>query len=162
MSTENYSNYTPLHLSHAPKFKVAIITSQWNDFITHPLAQAAYETLLAEGVLPENIQQMPVPGTFELSYASMRLCETKQYDAVIAIGCVIRGETAHFDFVCQAVAQGIKDCNILTQTPAIFCVLTDDTKQQSIDRSGGKLGNKGIEAAVTALQMADFKQQFGQ
>jgi len=89
----------------------------------------------------------------------MQLCKEKKYDAVIAIGCVIRGETSHFDYVCSAVAQGIKDCNILTNVPTIFCLLTDDHKEQSIARSGGKLGNKGIEAAVTALQMIDFKRK---
>jgi 6,7-dimethyl-8-ribityllumazine synthase len=116
------------------------------------------EILQKEGVKSENIRLFPVPGAFELNYASMQLCKERKYDAVIAIGCVIRGETPHFDYVCSAVAQGIKDCNILTDTPTIFCVLTDDTKEQSIARSGGDLGNKGVEAAVTALRMIDFKK----
>ena len=92
----------------------------------------------------------------------MQLCKERKFDAVIAIGCVIRGETPHFDFVCDAVAQGIKDCNILTDTPTIFCVLTDDTKEQSIARSGGDLGNKGVEAAVTALSMINFKRNLSE
>lgn len=100
-----------------------------------------------------------MPGAFELSYASMQLCATEQYDAVIAVGCVIRGETPHFDFVCNAVAQGIKDCNVMTDTPVIFCVLTDHHQDQSVARSGGTLGNKGVEAAVTALRMIQFKRK---
>ena len=88
----------------------------------------------------------------------MQLCKTDYFDAVIAIGCVIRGETPHFDYVCSAVAQGIKDCNVLTDVPTIFCLLTDDTKEQSIARSGGALGNKGVEAAATALEMILFKR----
>ena len=120
------------------------------------------EILEKEGVKSENIKLFPVPGAFELNYASMQLCKERKYDAVIAIGCVIRGETPHFDFVCSAVAQGIKDCNILTDTPTIFCVLTDDTKEQSIARSGGDLGNKGVEAAVTALSMINFKKNLSE
>jgi len=89
----------------------------------------------------------------------MKLCRSNKFAAVIAIGNVIRGETPHFDYVCSGVTQGIKDCNILTDTPAIFCVLTDDTKEQSIARSGGNLGNKGVEAAVTALKMIDFNNK---
>ena len=100
-----------------------------------------------------------MPGAFELSYASMQLCKSQKYDAVVAIGCVIRGETAHFDFVCSGVTQGITLCNTETDTPTIFCLLTDDHKEQSIARSGGSLGNKGIEAGVTALKMIDLRRQ---
>ena len=107
----------------------------------------------------ENIKIFYVPGAFELSFASMQLCLREDVDAVIAIGCVIRGETPHFDYVCSAVAEGIKDCNVQTDVPAIFCVLTDDSKEQSVARSGGVLGNKGIEAGVTALKMIDFKRK---
>ncbi len=158
MATVNLSDYKPLHINNAEEFSIGIVFSEWNDFVTFNLRDAALEILTKEGVKEENIKLFPVPGAFELSYASMQLCKEKKYDAVIAIGCVIRGETPHFDYVCSAVAQGIKDCNILTDVPTIFCVLTDDTKEQSVARSGGDLGNKGVEAAVTALKMIDFKK----
>ena len=158
MATVNLSDYKPLQISNAEDFSIGIVFSEWNDFVTSNLRDAALEILEKEGVKKENIQLFPVPGAFELNYASMQLCKNANFDAVIAIGCVIRGETPHFDYVCSAVAQGIKDCNILTDIPTIFCVLTDDSKEQSIARSGGNLGNKGVEAAVTALKMIDFKR----
>ena len=161
MATVNLSDYKPLQIQNADSFRIGIVVSEWNDFVTHNLRDGALEVLIAEGVKRENILTFSVPGAFELSYASMQLCKEKQFDAVIAIGCVIRGETSHFDYVCQAVAHGIKDCNILTDTPTIFCVLTDDTRDQSIARSGGTLGNKGVEAAVTALQMIGFRNKYG-
>lgn len=159
MATVNLSDYHPLQIDDADSFRIGIVVSEWNDFVTFNLRDAALEVLTKEGVSIENIKIFKVPGAFELNYASMQLCKTGYFDAVIAIGCVIRGETPHFDYVCSAVAQGIKDCNILTDVPAIFCLLTDDTKEQSIARSGGELGNKGVEAAVTALQMIDFKRK---
>lgn len=159
MATVNLSEYTPLNLSNADEYHIGVVVSEWNDFVTFNLRDGAVEVLEKEGVKKENINIFHVPGAFELSYASMQLAKTKKYDAIIAIGNVIRGETAHFDYVCSGVTQGIKDCNILTDTPTIFCVLTDDTKEQSIARSGGKLGNKGIEAAVTALKMIQFKEE---
>lgn len=162
MATVNLSDYKPLQINDAGSFRIGIVVSEWNDFVTYNLRDGALETLKMEGVKEENIQIFKVPGAFELNYASMQLCKERKFDAVIAIGCVIRGETPHFDYVCSAVAQGIKDCNILTDVPTIFCVLTDDTKEQSIARSGGNLGNKGIEAAVTALQMIDFKRKISE
>lgn len=162
MATVNLSDYTPLNITNADEFNIGIVFSEWNNFITHNLRDACIEVLKKEGVKTENIKIFQVPGAFELNYASMQLCKEAKYDAVISIGCVIRGETPHFDYVCSAVAQGIKDCNILTNTPTIFCLLTDDTKEQSIARSGGNLGNKGVEAAVTALQMINFKRTLSQ
>lgn len=159
MATVNLSDYKPLQIDDAGSFRIGIVVSEWNDFVTHNLRDAALQILQQEGVPAQNINVFKVPGAFELSYASMQLCKENTFDAVISIGCVIRGETPHFDFVCSAVAQGIKDCNILTDVPTIFCVLTDDTKAQSVARSGGDLGNKGVEAAVTALQMIDFKHK---
>lgn len=159
MATVNLSDYKPLQIDDAGSFRIGIVFSEWNDFVTHNLRDAALQILQKEGVLEHNITVYKVPGAFELSYASMQLCKENTFDAVISIGCVIRGETPHFDFVCSAVAQGIKDCNILTDVPTVFCVLTDDTKEQSVARSGGDLGNKGVEAAVTALQMIDFKRK---
>lgn len=158
MATVNLSEYKPLNITNAEEFSIGIVFSEWNSFVTHNLRDAALEILEKEGVKKENIKVYHVPGAFELSYASMQLCKQQKYDAIIAIGSVIRGETPHFEYVCSAVAQGIKDCNILTDTPVIFCVLTDDNKEQSIARSGGDLGNKGVEAAVTALQMIDFNK----
>ncbi|MDR2205733.1 MAG: 6,7-dimethyl-8-ribityllumazine synthase [Flavobacteriaceae bacterium] len=161
MATVNLSDYKPLHIANADEYNIGIVFSEWNSFATHRLRDACIEILEKEGVKKENIGVFQVPGTFELSFAAMQLCKSKKYNAVIAIGCVIRGETAHFDYICSATAQGIKDCNILTETPAIFCVLTDETKEQSLARSGGNLGNKGVEAAVTALQMIEFKEKLG-
>ena len=158
MATVNLSDYKPLQITNADSFRIGIVVSDWNDFVTYNLRDAAIEILEKEGVKKENIEIFPVPGAFELNFASMQLCAVENHDAIIAIGCVIRGETPHFDYVCSAVAQGIKDCNVMTDTPAIFCVLTDDTKEQSIARSGGNLGNKGVEASVTALRMIEFKR----
>ena len=162
MATVDLSDYTPIQISNADDLTIGIVVSEWNDHITENLKNAAIEILQKEGVLFKNIAIHYVPGAFELSFASMQLCKGKKYDAVIAIGCVIRGETPHFEFVCSAVAQGIKDCNILTDIPAIFCVLTDDKEEHSIARSGGDLGNKGVEAAITALKMIDFKKKLSQ
>lgn len=159
MATVNLSNYKPINIENVNDFKIAIVVAEWNDFVTFNLRDGAVEVLEKEGVKKENIKVYDVPGAFELSFATMQLCKSNRYDAVIAIGCVIRGETSHFDYVCSGVTQGIKDCNTLTDTPAIFCVLTDNNKEQSIARSGGDLGNKGIEAGVTALKMIDFKRK---
>ncbi len=159
MATINLSEYKELNISNIETFKVAIVVAVWNAFITENLLKGCEETLLKEGVKQENIKIVRVPGAFELSYASMQLCKSQKYDAVVAIGCVIRGETAHFDFVCSGVTQGITLCNTQTDTPTIFCLLTDDHKEQSIARSGGSLGNKGIEAGVTALKMIDLRRQ---
>lgn len=159
MATVNLSEYKPLHITNADDFTIGVVVSEWNDFVTFNLRDGAVEVLQKEGVKPENIKVFYVPGAFELSYASMQLAKSKKYDAIIAIGNVIRGETSHFDYVCSGVTHGIKDCNTLTDTPTIFCVLTDDNKEQSIARSGGKHGNKGVEAGVTALKMIQFKKE---
>ncbi|PIE49978.1 MAG: 6,7-dimethyl-8-ribityllumazine synthase [Flavobacteriales bacterium] len=158
MATVNLSEYKPLNIPNADDFHIGIVVSEWNDFVTFNLRDGAIEVLEKEGVKKENIKVFYIPGAFELSFACMQLAKTNEYDAIIAIGNVIRGETAHFDYVCSGVTQGIKDCNILTDTPTIFCVLTDDKKEQSIARSGGKHGNKGIEAGVTALKMIAFRR----
>lgn len=158
MATVNLSEYKPLNITDADIYTVGIVVSEWNSHITHNLRDAALDILVKEGLSREKIVLHDVPGAFELSFACMQLAKTQKFDAVIAIGCVIRGETPHFEYVCSAVAQGIKDCNILTDTPTVFCVLTDDNEAQSIARSGGDLGNKGVEAAVTALKMISFKR----
>ena len=158
MATVNLSDYKPLQITNADSFRIGIVVSDWNDFVTYNLRDAALEILEKEGVKKENIDSVSGPGAVELSFACMQLCAAENHDAVIAIGNVIRGETPHFDYVCSAVAQGIKDCNVMTDVPAIFCVLTDDNKEQSIARSGGNLVNKGLEAVVTALRMVNFKR----
>ncbi len=156
MATENknLSVYDKATIPNAKDFRFGIVVSEWNAKITENLYKGAYEALLDCGVLKENIIRWNVPGSFELTYGSKKMITSQKVDAVIAIGSVIQGETKHFDFVCSATAQGIKDLNVLYDTPVIFCVLTDNYMQQAIDRSGGKHGNKGTEAAVAAIKMA--------
>ena len=158
MATEikNLSVYNKEDIPNAKGLRFGIVVSAWNDNITEQLFKGAFAALLDCGALENNIIRWDVPGSFELVFGSKKLLETQNVDAVIAIGSVIRGETSHFDYVCGATAQGIKDLNVMYDVPVIFCVLTDDTLQQSIDRSGGKHGNKGIEAAIAAIQMASL------
>lgn len=157
MATTNLSNYDKTAIPNAKNFRFGIVVSEWNIDITENLYQGAFKTLILQGVLKENIIRWNVPGSFELIFGCKKMIETQKVDVVIAIGNVIQGETKHFDFVCEGVTQGIKDLNILYNIPVIFCVLTDNNKQQSIDRSGGKHGNKGIESAVTAIKMAALR-----
>jgi len=154
MSSTNLSNYDKSTIPNAKNLRFGIVVSEWNTSITENLFKGAQETLLENGTLLNNIQRIDVPGSFELIYGCKHLLQKQKFDAVIAIGCVIQGETKHFDFVCEAVSQGIKDLNLQFNAPTIFCVLTDNTLQQSIERSGGKLGNKGVECAVAAIKMA--------
>ncbi|NNC51180.1 MAG: 6,7-dimethyl-8-ribityllumazine synthase [Flaviramulus sp.] len=154
---KNLSDYDKSSIPNANKFRFGIVVSKWNDTITEGLYKGAYNTLIENGVLPSNIIRWDVPGSFELIYGSKKMQE-QMVNAVIAIGSVIKGETKHFDFVCEAVAQGIKDLNVIRETPVIFCVLTDDNLQQAIDRSGGKHGNKGTEAAIAAIKMAEIRK----
>ncbi|HYD89987.1 MAG TPA: 6,7-dimethyl-8-ribityllumazine synthase [Flavobacterium sp.] len=156
---KNLSHYDKNTIPNAKDFRFGIVVSEWNDNITSNLHKGAIEALLENGVPQDSIISWDVPGSFELVYGSKRMIDTQSVDAVIAIGCVIQGETKHFDFVCEGVTQGIKDLNIHTDVPVIFCVLTDNTLQQSIDRSGGKHGNKGTEAAIAAIKMASLRQQ---
>ncbi len=153
-ANKNLSAYDKDSVPNAAGLRFGIVVSKWNDTITEPLFQGAKDTLLDCGALEAHIERWNVPGSYELVFGSKKLLQTRKVDAVIAIGSVIRGETSHFDYVCSATAQGIKDLNVAFDTPVIFCVLTDDTLQQSIDRSGGKHGNKGSEAAVAAIEMA--------
>jgi len=156
---KNLSEYDKESLPEAKDFKFGIVVSEWNDDITENLCKGALEVFFENKVKEENILRWNVPGSFELVYGCKKMQETHpELDAVIAIGSVIQGETKHFDFVCEGVTQGIKDLNIKSDIPVIFCVLTDDTKQQSIDRSGGKHGNKGSEAAVVAIKMAQLRK----
>ncbi len=156
MATENknLSVYDKSKIPNAKNLRFGIVVSEWNGEITEALHNGAKEALLDCGALPGNILRWNVPGSFELTFGCKKMIDTQNVDAVIAIGSVIRGETSHFDFVCSATAQGIKDLNVAYDTPVIFCVLTDDNLQQAKDRSGGKHGNKGTEAAIAAIQMA--------
>jgi 6,7-dimethyl-8-ribityllumazine synthase len=153
---KNLSQYDSTQMPNASQMRIGIVVSEWNAEITEGLKKGAVETLDAHQVAA--IETIYVPGSFELVYGAKKLAQTNQYDAVIAIGCVIQGETKHFDFVCEAVALGIKDLNVLGDTPVIFCVLTDNNIAQSRARSGGEHGNKGTEAAVTAIKMAALRQ----
>ena len=152
-ANKNLSEYNKADLIDATDLKIGLVVSEWNDKITNGLFQGAYDVLIDCGAKPENIVRWNVPGSFELIFGSKKMHQLEQFDAVIAIGCVIQGETKHFDFVCEGVTQGIKDLNLIYDVPTIFCVLTDNNEQQSIDRSGGIHGNKGTEAAVAALKM---------
>ncbi len=153
-ANKNLSVYDKTTISNAGQLRFGIVVAEWNTKITEGLFQGAKGTLLDCGAKPENILRWDVPGSFELTYGSKKMALTQNVDAVIAIGSVIQGETKHFDFVCSATAQGIKDLNVQLDVPVIFCVLTDNTLQQAVDRSGGKHGNKGTEAAIAAIKMA--------
>ncbi|HRL71923.1 MAG TPA: 6,7-dimethyl-8-ribityllumazine synthase [Flavobacterium sp.] len=161
MATENknLSEYDKNSIPNAKDFRFGIVVSEWNDSITEGLFSGAIEALLENQVPAQHIIRWNVPGSFELVYGAKKMLQTQNVDAVIAIGCVIQGQTKHFDFVCEGVTQGIKDLNVQTDIPVIFCVLTDNTMQQSIDRSGGIHGNKGTEAAIAAIKMAFIRQQ---
>lgn len=136
--------------------KFAIVVAEWNAEITEALFEGARNSLLAHGVKKQNIIRKNVPGSFELTLGGLWMAEKKEIAAVICLGCVIQGDTPHFDYICQAVANGITEVNIKTRKPVIFGVLTTLNKQQAIDRAGGKLGNKGEETALTAIQMISF------
>jgi len=151
---KNLSSYNKKDIKNTDNLKIGIVVSQWNNQITDALYKGAFNTLIENGISKKNIKSLKVPGSFELVYGAKHLIETHKLNAIVAIGSIIQGETKHFDFVCNAVSQGIKDLNIKYNTPIIFCVLTDNTLQQAIDRSGGKHGNKGVECAVAALKMA--------
>ena len=153
MATTNLSKYDASKIPSAKGMKIGIVVAEWNADITENLLKGAYNTLLKHGIEEEDIIVNHVPGSFELPLGAQIILEKLYLDAVICLGSVIRGETSHFDFVCQAAALGVKDVSLKYNKPVVFGVLTDDTKQQAVDRSGGKLGNKGDEAAITAIKM---------
>lgn len=155
-ANKNLSEFDAAGLPPASHLRIGMVVSEWNDSITEGLYQGARETLISCGVPEEQLVRWDVPGSFELTYGCRKMGEAESLDAIIAIGSVIRGETAHFDYVCSAVAQGIKDLNVSGPVPVIFCVLTDDTQAQAEARSGGVHGNKGTEAAVAAIKMANL------
>ena len=156
----NLSEYNKEFIPNGADFNIGIVVSEWNDKITLNLLKGAKEALLDNGVLEENIIVRFVPGAFELPLGAQWLCQQAKIDGVVAIGVVIQGETKHFDFVCEGATLGIKDVNLKYDKPVAFCLLTDNNEQQSIDRSGGKHGNKGVECAIACLKMVDLKKSF--
>ena len=153
---QNLSEYDFNSVPDASGLSVGIVVAEWNRNITEKLLEGACNTLERHGMKPEQIHVQRVPGSFELTYGAKVMAENRQVDAVIVLGCVVRGDTPHFDYVCSGVTQGITELNLKYDIPFIFGLLTTDNMQQSEDRAGGKYGNKGDEAAVTAIKMIDF------
>jgi 6,7-dimethyl-8-ribityllumazine synthase len=160
MTTKNLSEYNIDSIPSAEKMRFGIVVSEWNYEITSALAKGAIETLKKYGAVEKNILISFVPGSFELPLGGQFFAEMGDVDAVILLGCVIQGETPHFDYICSGVTKGTVDLNLKYHMPFIFGVLTTKTIQQAKDRSGGKYGNKGDEAAVTAIKMISLKQSF--
>ncbi len=160
MATKDLSAYDINSVPSAENMSFGIVVAEWNWQITSALAQGAVDTLKRHGAKDDNIRVKYVPGTFELPLGGQYFAELDNVDAVILLGCVIQGETRHFDYICEGVTQGTKDLNLKYNKPFIFGVLTTNDEQQALDRAGGKLGNKGDEAAVTAIKMVDLQQSF--
>lgn len=156
MSTELASGAPKTALPKVEDMRVAIVAAEWNSNITNALTEGALGIFKAEGFSKDQVDVFHVPGAIELTFAASQLIEASLYDAIIVFGCVIRGGTPHFDYVCQSVTQGITSLNADCDIPVIFGVLTVDCEQDAIDRAGGKLGNKGAEAAEAAIKMHDF------
>ena len=160
MATKDLSEYNPESVPDASGMKFGIVVAEWNPEITMALAKGAIDTLLKHSATESNIKVKYVPGSFELPLGAQFFAEHDNVDAIIILGCVIQGETRHFDFICQGVTQGIMDLNLKYDKPFIFGLLTTENQQQALDRSGGKHGNKGDEAAVTAIKMVHLKNNF--
>ena len=154
-ANNNLSKYDVSRVPDGKNSRIALVVSEWNKEITEALFQGAKNTLIDHNVLNKNIVRIDVPGSFELIYGA-NSAQRMDFDAIIAIGCIIKGETRHFEFISNAVANGIKDLNLNGKAPVVFCLLTDETIEQSKARSGGAKGNKGIEAAVTAMRMINL------
>ncbi len=152
----NLSDYDTQSVPDASNMCFGIVVAEWNKEVTGALLRGAVDTLEKHGALPENIHVKTVPGSFELVYGARQMSLNGNYDAVIILGCVIRGETPHFDYICQGVTYGIARLNTTSEIPIIFGLLTTENLQQAKDRSGGRLGNKGDECAVDAIKMAKF------
>ena len=160
MATKDLSQYDFKSVPSAENMSFGLVVAEWNPEVTFALAGGAVETLKKHGVKDENIQMNYVPGSFELPLGAQFLAEYGNVDAVIVLGCVIQGETRHFDYICEGVTQGIKDLNLKYNKPFIFGLLTTNNQQQALDRAGGIHGNKGDEAAVTAIKMVHLKNSF--
>jgi len=151
--TSNLSDYDPTTVPDAKGMRIGIVVSEWNDQITQPLLKGALDTLKRHGVVDDDIQVQYVPGSFELIAGSQLLLRHTDAEAIIAIGCVVRGETPHFDYICQGTTNGIAYLNATKPVPIIYGLITVNTMQQALDRCGGRLGNKGDECAITAIKM---------
>jgi len=156
---KNLSTYDDSNIPDAAEWSFGIVVADWNKDITHALYEACYDTLVKHGALPENIKVAQVPGAFELPAGARILSAREKLDAVICLGCVIKGETAHDVYINNAVATGLMTLSVSTGKPFIFGLLTPNTHEQAADRAGGKHGNKGVEGAVTALRMVALKAQ---
>lgn len=150
------SDYDFKSVPQAEGMRFGIVVSEWNSKVTGALLEGAYNTLRKHGVREEDITEMTVPGSFELVYGSACMVESGKFDAVIAIGCVIRGDTPHFDYICQGTTQGLAELNREAKIPVIYGLLTCNNMEQAEERCGGILGNKGDECAVTAIKMVDY------
>ena len=155
---KNLSDYNEDNMPSAQNLHFGIVLSEWNAKITHALYEGCYDTLIKHGAKAENIHTAQVPGTFELPVGGKILASQQRVDAVICIGCVIKGETSHNEYINHAVATGLTNMSVMSGVPFIFGVLTPNDEQQAIDRSGGKYGNKGVEAGVTAIRMAALRK----
>ncbi|MCI6117748.1 MAG: 6,7-dimethyl-8-ribityllumazine synthase [Prevotella sp.] len=156
MATKNLSDYNLANVPDASNMCFGIVVSEWNSEITGALLDGCVSTLEKHGAIPENIHVKTVPGSFELIYGAHQMTLNDGFDAVIILGCVIRGETPHFDYICEGVTAGIARLNATSHTPIVYGLLTCENEQQAKDRSGGRLGNKGDECAVVAIKMAKF------
>ena len=150
---KNLSDYSSKNLIAIQEKKFAIVVAEWNEEVTGKLLEGAFQTLVKHQSNPSNIFVETVPGSFELSLGAQWMAQYDYIDAVICLGCVIQGETRHFDFICEAVAKGITEVSLKYSKPVVFGVLTPDNQAQALDRAGGKYGNKGDEAAITAIKM---------
>ncbi|MEL6970642.1 MAG: 6,7-dimethyl-8-ribityllumazine synthase [Bacteroidota bacterium] len=159
---KNLSQYDENNMPDAKDLIFGIVVADWNEKITHALYEGCYETLLKHGVQADNIHTIQVPGSFELTVGARMLAGRHNCDAVICLGCVIKGETSHNEYINQAVAQGLTNLSLTSGRPFVFGLLTPNDEQQALDRAGGKHGNKGVEAAVTGLRMAALRQELKQ
>lgn len=157
-SQKNLSDFNTSGIGDISGFKFGIVVSEWNEEVTESLYSGALQTLISMGASKENIIRKEVPGSYELSLGAQWMAQRTDIDAVICLGCVIQGETRHFDFICSAVAHGITEVGLKYDKPVVFGVLTTDTMKQAMDRAGGKHGNKGDEAASTAVKMLMFRK----
>lgn len=159
---KNLSDYDATSVPSGSPYRIGIVTAEWNPQVTDAMSQGAYDTLIEHGVSPDNIPVMHVPGSYELTFGAHLMLANEQCDAVICIGCVIQGETRHFDFICEAVANGLTNVSLQDNRPVIFSVLTTNTPEQALERAGGRHGNKGVEGAITAIKMCYNQAQLNQ
>jgi len=159
MATKNLSEYQNDTVPDARGMNFGIVVAEWNSDITYALMDAAVQTLLENGAKKSDIEIIYVPGSFELTAGAQLMANSRQVDAIICIGCVIRGETPHFDYICQGVTVGLTHVSIKYEIPVIFGVLTTNNLEEALDRAGGKHGNKGVEAAITAIKMVELFNQ---